>query len=304
MLGDLGVPPMSQFGVRSPGHEGAGVIVKKGAQVKTLKVGQRAGLKPIWNVCQMCDLCWGDKECYCPSAVYTGLAATGSYQQYVVSPEKYTSPIPEGVSDIIAGPVMCSAATMYRALKEANLHPGDYACFPGGGGGVGIQGVQLSKYMGMRPVVVDTGKDKRDLAMKMGAEAFVDFKEVEDVGAEVTKVCGGVGAHGVFVTAPSAYKTALSLIGSRVGAIVMCIGLPPPGSALMEADPLYLSLKNVTVKGTLVASMKDVSVVLDYAARGVLKQICEVWPISKLPEAVEKLRRSAVPGRIVVDFNS
>ena len=77
----------------------------------------------------------------------------------------------------------------------------------------------------MRPVVVDTGENKKALATKMGADAFIDFKEVEDVGAAVTKVCDGVGANGVFVTAPSAYKTALTLIGTRVGAIVMCIGL-------------------------------------------------------------------------------
>ena len=74
-------------------------------------------------------------------------------------------------------------------------------------------------------MVVDTGENKKALTTKMGADAFVDFKEVENVGAEVTKLCDGVGAHGVFVTAPSAYKTALSLIGTRVGAIVMCIGL-------------------------------------------------------------------------------
>ena len=83
MLEDLGTPPMSTFGVRSPGHEGAGVIVKIGANVKNFKVGDRAGLKPIWDTCGNCQLCWGDKECYCPQAQHTGLMRTGSYQQYV-----------------------------------------------------------------------------------------------------------------------------------------------------------------------------------------------------------------------------
>jgi len=50
--------------------------------------------------------------------------------------------------------------------------------------------------------------------------------------------------------------------------------------------------------------MKDASMALDYAKRGLLKQICEVWPIDKLPEAVEKLRKSQVAGRIVIDFNA
>ncbi|RQM04846.1 hypothetical protein DH86_00004076, partial [Scytalidium sp. 3C] len=135
MMHDFGFPKMSSFGVKSPGHEGAGVVVKVGANVKNWKVGDRGGVKPVWDVCGCCDLCWGDKEAYCPDAVFTGLAKTGTYQQYIVSPARYTSRIPDGVDDYIAGPVMCSASTMYRSLVESELRPGDWACFAGGGGG-------------------------------------------------------------------------------------------------------------------------------------------------------------------------
>jgi len=156
---------------------------------------------------------------------YTDPGTLGSYQQYVVSPARYTSPIPDGVDDFIAGPIMCSASTVYRSLVESRLQPGEWAVFPGGGGGVGIQGVQLAKAMGLRPIVIDTGAEKKELCMKMGAEAFVDFKESKDVAAEVVKIADGVGAHGVIVTAPSAYNGAIGLVGDRVGAKVMCIGL-------------------------------------------------------------------------------
>ena len=108
---------------------------------------------------------------------------------------------------------------------QSGLKAGQYACFPGGGGGVGIQGVQLAHAMGMRPIVIDSGEEKRELAKKMGAEAFVDFKTSSNVAEDVKKAAGGVGAHGVFVTAPSAYKTAVDLTGDRVGAVVMCTGL-------------------------------------------------------------------------------
>lgn len=304
MAGDLGVPPMSKFGVRSPGHEGAGVVVQVGDNVKTFRVGDRVGIKPILDTCDSCELCWDDKETYCSGAVLTGLLATGTYQQYIVSPARYASPIPGGVPDELAAPIMCSASTIYRSLRESGLRPGSWAVFPGGGGGVGIQGVQMAKAMGMRPVVVDTGAAKRALAKEMGAEAFVDFRETTDAVQAVVDIADGVGAHGVFVTAPPAYKSAVSYVGKRVGAIVMCIGLAPAGTIVIGEDPNTFIFRNLTVRGTLVGSRRDTAAALDFARRGALRPVCEVYPISRMPEAIERLRRGDVAGRIVVDFNS
>lgn len=229
---------MSFFGTRCAGHEGAGVIVKVGERVKRLKVGQRAGFKPIAETCGVCELCVQGKDQYCAKAKLTGLLTdgkspqrcpyvsyliglTGTYQQYLRSPESYTTLIPDDVHDYIAGPIMCSASTLYTSLKEADLNPGDWAVFPGGGGGTGSQGVQLASAMGVRPIVIDSGEAKRKLALELGAEAFLDFNESEDLAAEVIKICDGIGAHSVFVTAGQSYPAALSFTGSRVGAKVM-----------------------------------------------------------------------------------
>ncbi len=110
------------------------------------------------------------------------------------------------MSDYIAGPVMCSASTIYSSLKESELKPGQWAVFPGGGGGVGIQGVQLAAAMGLRPIVVDTGDDRRKLALSLGAEEFVDFKEEGDPVKKVVELTDG-GAHGVFVTGRSKHPS-------------------------------------------------------------------------------------------------
>lgn len=77
MIGDLGTPAMSTFGVRSPGHEGAGVVVKLGSNVKNWKVGDRAGMKPRWYTCGSCELCWDGKEVYCEKKVLCGLHVPG-----------------------------------------------------------------------------------------------------------------------------------------------------------------------------------------------------------------------------------
>lgn len=136
------------------------------------------------------------------------------------SPARYTTVIPDGVSDYVAGPVMCSASTVYTALKASGLRAGQWACFPGGGGGVGIQGVQLATALGLRPIVVDTGAERRALAAQFGAAAFVDFRESKDPCAEVVGLTGG-GAHGVFVTAVQAYPVAVDYLGGRRGGVVM-----------------------------------------------------------------------------------
>lgn len=181
---------------------------------------------------------------------------------------------------------MCSASTVYRSLVEAELRAGDWACFLGGGGGVGIQGVQLAKAMGYRPLVVDSGSEKRKIALQMGAEAFVDRKEVENVAEEVIRVCDGIGAHAVFVTAVPSYRSSIGLVGSRVGAKVMCIGLRKFGiihclevrpkltfwlaaanAVTIDADSFFAIFRNFELKGTLVGSMDDTRRALDFAHR-------------------------------------
>lgn len=224
--------------------------------------------------------------------------------EYINSPEKYTTLVPDGVDDFIAGPIMCSASTIYTSLKESGLQAGDWAVFPGAGGGVGIQGVQLAKAMGFRAIAIDTGEEKKKLCTEKGAEAFVDFKSSKDVAADVIQIADGVGAHAVIVTAPPSYPTALSYLGGRVGGKVMCIGLPAAGTCHIDVDPSAMCFKKWTISGTLVSSMKDVDRTLDFARRGMLKPIYTVYPFSKIDEAVQKLRKGEIAGRAVVDFNS
>jgi propanol-preferring alcohol dehydrogenase len=203
--------------------------------------------------------------------------------QYVASPERYTTIIPHGVCDFIAGPIMCSASTAYTSIKQSNLKPGQWALFLGGGSGVGIQGVQLAVAMGLRPIVVDTTDERKDLSLSLGAEHFVDFLKVEDPVREVLQLTDG-GVDGVFVTgmvnhtnqeqcssivAVQAYPQALSYLGDTVGGIVMCIGLPPTNQVGIDLAPSSLIFRNQSIKGTLVSNMADVDETLKFAQRGI-----------------------------------
>jgi len=227
MLEDLPLPKMGDNNVQSPGHEGIGTIVALG-EVDAhlgLEVGMRVGLKPVYSSCNSCELCTTDREMFCPAALQTGLHRPGTYQQFVLGAAEHVMKIPEGVSDEVAAPIMCSGATIYRGITEAGLKPGDWVAFVGAGGGVGHMGVMYAKAMGMRVIAVDGGSDKEEMCKKIGAEHFVDFMKVKDVNAEVVRLAGGVGVHGVLVTASTmaGYRGAVGML--RTSGILMCIGL-------------------------------------------------------------------------------
>ena len=175
--------------------------------------------------------------------------------------------------------------------------------------------------MGLRPLVVDTGDDRKQLALSLGAEHFVDFKTSKDTTTEVIQLTDGIGAHGVFVTAPQSYGVALSYLGSRVNGKVMCIALPAAGTNTvsflslicscgkltaelkMTVVPNAIIFRNQSIKGTLVSNMADVAETLEFAKRGKLRLKPTVIGLSKFNEACQALKNGKVAGRMVVDFN-
>lgn len=228
MLEDLPMPKMSEAGVRSPGHEGIGHIVAIGENVASslsLKIGDRVGLKPVWTSCNSCLMCTTDREMYCTSSLQTGLHKPGTYQQYVLGDATHVMKIPEGLSDEVAAPIMCSGATIYRGITEAGLKSGDWVAFAGAGGGVGHMGVMYAKAIGLRVIAIDGGSEKEQMCKKIGAEHFVDFTKVKDVNAEVIRLADGLGVHGLIITATSAaaYRSGTGML--RTSGILMSIGL-------------------------------------------------------------------------------
>jgi propanol-preferring alcohol dehydrogenase len=79
--------------------------------------------------------------------------------------------------------------------------------------------------------------------------------------------------------------------------------IAPKDTITIGADPSYFSFRNLKVIGSLVGTMQDTAMALEYAQRGMLKQICDVRGLSQLPESVQQLRRGEVAGRVVIDFN-
>lgn len=108
-------------------------------------------------------------------------------------------PIPASVPSEVAAPILCAGITTYKALRLANLRPGDWVAIPGAGGGLGHLAVQYALAMNLRVCAIDSGADKKKLMESYGVQAWVDYAE-GDVVEGVKKAVGGRVA-GALVTA-------------------------------------------------------------------------------------------------------
>src|SRR6476619_4607729 len=194
--GDWPVNPTPPF---LPGHEGAGVVVALGPRVTHLKEGDRVGIAWLHSACGHCEFCVSGWETLCKAQQNSGYSVNGSFAQFCLAQADFPGRIPDQLSFVDAGPILCAGVTTYKGLKETDARPGAWVVISGVGG-LGHIAVQYAKAMGLHVAAVDVGPEKMALARKLGAEIAIDAK-TQNPPAEVQKQIGG--AHGVLVTAVS-----------------------------------------------------------------------------------------------------
>jgi propanol-preferring alcohol dehydrogenase len=173
------------------------------------------------------DNCLVGGETSCSSVKISGFFTPGTFQQYIISPARYVTPIPDGVDLAGAAPLMCGGIAVYTGLKRANAKSGDWVLVSGAGGGLGHLAIQYAKAMGARVLAVDAGS-KGALCNELGAEAFIDFTKFstdEELTAEVLKISKG-GVQTVLMCSSNlrAYTQALGFLGFR--GTLCCLGVP------------------------------------------------------------------------------
>ncbi|KAK0721024.1 alcohol dehydrogenase II [Lasiosphaeris hirsuta] len=306
--------PAGQVG----GHEGVGIIAAFGAGAEAaaaaggLKLGDRVGIKWIASICGACIACLAGRDAMCPAAQVSGFYLPGTFQQYVLAPANYVTPIPEGVPSDLAAPLLCGGVTVYAALKKSRAQPGDHVVISGAGGGLGHLAVQIaSRGMGFRVIGIDSG-EKEEFVRSLGAEAFFDMtkysrdqagsdKLAEDVKAATLR---GVGAASVIVCAGSnpAYGQALGFLG--FGGTLVCVGLPEGAPVpIAGAFPGNLVGRELAIIGSAVGNRKEAIETLDLAAREVVKTHFVLEPMSKLTDVFERMGRMELQGRVVLDLS-
>jgi len=288
--GDWPIKPLLPF---IPGHEGVGVAVKVGRDVRNVKEGDRVGLPWLRAACGQCEWCLTGWETLCPKAVYGGYTANGSFADYVLAPAAYVAHIPNSLSDIDAAPILCAGVTMWKALKETEAQPGQWVAISGVGG-LGQLGVQYAVAMGLQVIAIDIDPEKLPVAKRMGAEITLNAKQ-DDVVKTVQSEIGG--AHGVIVTAVSlsAFTQAID-ITRRKGTCVL-VGLPPGEFPTPIFDVV---LKRITIRGSLVGTRADLQDCLSIAAHRNIRSHAQTEPLEKVNRTLDDLRQGKIKGRVVL----
>jgi propanol-preferring alcohol dehydrogenase len=151
-----------------PGHQIVGAVDAVGECVADWAVGDRAGVAWLHAACGTCDFCQRDEENLCPRARFTGFHVDGGYAEAVLAEAAYTYPIPPGVSDEEAAPLLCAGIIGYRSLRKADLSPGETVGLVGFGASAHLA-LQVARHWGCTVYVLSRGERHRRLALDLGA---------------------------------------------------------------------------------------------------------------------------------------
>ncbi len=280
------------------GHEGAGVVVAKGAAVNNFEIGDLAGIKWLNGSCLNCEYCQTGNESNCAQADLSGYTHDGSFQQYATADAVQAAKIPKGTDLAAVAPILCAGVTVYKAIKTANLRAGQWLAVSGAGGGLGSLAIQYAKAMGLRVLGIDGGEDKGEFVKSLGAEVFVDFTKSKNVVEDVIKATNG-GPHGVINVSASEFAITQSTQYVRPTGTVVLVGLP--AGAVAKAEVFSAVVKSVSIKGSYVGNRADTTEALDFFSRGLVNAPIKVVGLSELPKVFDLMAQGKILGRYVLD---
>ncbi len=252
--------------------------------------------------CRECEACLEGEEQFCEegmSATYNGYERDGKtptyggYSTRITVNEDYVLRIPSGMPLERVAPLLCAGITTYSPLKHFGVKPGDEVAILGLGG-LGHIGVKIAKAMGARVTVLSHSPGKRGDALALGADDFVATSN-ENAFRENEKRFDFILDT---VSAMHDYNAYLGLL-KRDSSMVL-VGIPEP--VPLSAAPLVMQRRHLS--GSLIGGIRETQEMLDFCAEhGVLSDV-EVIPVQQVNEAYERVLKSDVRYRFVIDIAS
>ena len=272
-----------------PGHEVVGIVDKVGANISMWQVGQRVGVGWHGGHCFQCSACRKGNFNACEKSLTTGLHLDGGYAEYMIARDEAIVSIPEELTSVEAAPLICAGRTTFGALKDSNAKPGDLVAIHGLGG-LGHLAVQYAVKMGFKTVVLSRGKEKEQLAYKLGAHFYIDTDATE--GAKELNKLGG--ATVILCTAPNskAISDLIPGLGRNGQAIIVT------GASDMLTVPSFMMLGGQrSIKGYVSGNIEEA---INFSMLTKVVPMIEVFPLEQAALAYEKMMTSKVHFRSVL----
>ena len=278
---------------RVPGHEVVGTIDKLGPNVSFWEIGQRVGVGWYGGPCLKCEACRKGDPGNCASFLTTGISFDGGYAEYMVAPQQAMTIIPDELNSLEAAPLLCAGRTTFSALRNSRARGGDLVAVQGIGG-LGHMGIQFARKLGFKTVALSRGKDKEELAYKLGAHVYIDTESLNP--ANELKKLGG--ARVILATAPN--SKAISEVINGLGFDGQLIVVAAPGEP-MQISPGQLLGERLSIRGWVGRPAKDKSEeALNFSVISGALPVIEVFPLEQAALAYEKMMTSKVHFRAVL----
>jgi uncharacterized zinc-type alcohol dehydrogenase-like protein len=285
-----------------PGHEIVGRVTALGTGVEKFKVGDLAGVGVMVDSCRVCANCRANEESYCEKKFvgtynakgYDGSVMQGGYSNNMVCHERYVHTISAKFGDKLAGvaPLLCAGITTYSPMRHWGVGPGKKVGVVGLGG-LGHMGLKFAHAFGAHVVQFTTSEGKIADAKKLGADEVVISKDAD----AMAKHKGSFDFILDCVSAPHDVDEYLGLL--RLDGTMCLVGLPDKPVAI---SPFAMITNRRSFAGSMIGGMVETQAMLDYCAeKGIVSEI-ELTAIDKLAEAYDRVVKSDVKYRFVIDM--
>ena len=287
-----------------PGHEIIGRVTKVGNEVTKVKVGDIAGVGCLVDSCGVCESCKHDLEQYCLNGwtgtyngkdKHLGTQTFGGYSEKIVVDEHFILKVPAHLDLAAVAPLLCAGITTWSPLRHWGVGKGSKVAVVGLGG-LGHMAIKLAKGLGAEVTLFSRTPGKTKDALELGADAVVistDEAHMKSVAGKFDVIIDTVP----YIHDINPYIATLSVSGTIV--IVGYLGGLDP---FLNTVPLILGRKSVA--GSLIGGIAETQEMLDFCGEHNIVSEVEVIKIQDINEAYERMLKSDVRYRFVIDMTS
>ncbi|WAK04209.1 NAD(P)-dependent alcohol dehydrogenase [Methylobacter sp. YRD-M1] len=286
-----------------PGHEIVGKVTAIGSAVTDFKVGELVGVGCLVDSCGTCPDCHDHQEQFCDAATFTynspdphtGRVTYGGYSNRIVVDQRFVLHISDSLDPAAAAPLLCAGITTYSPLRHWQIGPNDKVGIVGLGG-LGHMAVKFARAFGAHVVLFTTSASKIEDAKRLGAHEVVVSRDPEAMGKQ----------HASFdfilnTVAASHNLDDYTALLKRDGTLCL-VGVPD--HAHPSPNAANLIFKRRRIAGSLIGGLKETQEMLDFCAQHQITADIEVIPIQQINQAYERMLKSDVKYRFVIDLAS